>query len=136
MISFHSQMDFDISNTQPYVDWLSDIVSSEGRLLDELSFVFCSDPFLLDLNINYLKHKTYTDIITFDYSKSNTISGEVYISIDRVRENANLYDVSFDVELHRVLAHGVLHLCGYTDKTANEKAIMRAREDYYMARFK
>jgi rRNA maturation RNase YbeY len=129
-------MDFDISNTQPYVDWLSDIVSSEGRLLDELSFVFCSDPFLLDLNINYLKHKAYTDIITFDYSKSNTISGEVYISIDRVRENANLYDVSFNVELHRVLAHGVLHLCGYTDKTANEKAIMRAREDYYMARFK
>ena len=108
-------------------NWLGKVCSSEGKELGELSVVFCSDNYLLELNIKHLGHDYYTDIITFDYSEE-TISGDLFISIDRVKDNANSYKVSFSEELNRVIAHGVLHLIGYGDKSESEATTMRIKE--------
>lgn len=110
--------------------WIDQIVALENcRLSAELNFVFCSDDYLHRMNIEYLNHDTLTDIITFPYSEPPNISGDIFISIDRVRENARQYEVPFIAELHRVMIHGVLHLCGYSDKTPEEQKTMRAKEN-------
>ncbi len=112
------------------ISWIERVISQEGFQLDDLSFVFTSDDNLLTINQTYLQHDDYTDIITFDYSEQpKTISGEILISVDRVKENAVKYETGFKQELARVMIHGVIHLLGYDDKTANQKKIMREKED-------
>ncbi|EMY82697.1 metal-dependent hydrolase, putative [Psychroflexus gondwanensis ACAM 44] len=129
LINFYSTTDFDISNQEEYRLWLLSVIKSEQKTLGELTYVFCSDEYLLDINQSYLQHDTLTDIITFDYTEGDSISAEIYISIDRVKENAKEFSVDFEKELKRVMAHGVLHCCGYKDSTEEEKDLMRAKEN-------
>lgn len=112
--------------------WLKAVAQSEGKQLGDISVIFCSDKYILDVNIKYLKHDYYTDIITFDYCEGNTLSGDLFISIDSVRENASFYGSSFADELNRVIVHGLLHLIGYDDHTEADIAMMRAKENYYL----
>lgn len=112
-----------------YSDWIGRIVAAEGFLEGQLDYVFCNDDYLLSINKEYLNHDTYTDIITFDYSDGGTVSGDIFISTDRVKDNASVYDVAVSEELLRVMSHGVLHLAGYGDKTDDERKLMRAKEE-------
>ncbi|MHA7110938.1 rRNA maturation RNase YbeY [Sunxiuqinia elliptica] len=114
------------------IEWIKNSIRKEGKNTSEISFIFCSDDYLLDINRQYLDHDYYTDIITFDYVEGDDVSGDVFISIDRVRENAETFQVSFQNELNRIIIHGVLHLLGYKDKEADEKKIMTGKEDYYL----
>lgn len=114
--------------------WLQYIINSEGKKSGSLQYIFCNDDYLLQVNRDYLQHDYYTDIITFDYVKGETISGDIFVSLQRISDNAAVLGQDFDRELHRVLAHGVLHLCGYKDKTEAEISEMRFKEDYYLAR--
>ncbi|GGC26020.1 endoribonuclease YbeY [Parapedobacter defluvii] len=115
--------------------WINETVKEEGFKAGEISIVLCSDAYLLDINRQYLNHDTYTDIVTFDNSEeSGVIAGDIFISIERVRENAVKFDVPEHDELHRVMIHGILHLCGYGDKKKEEKARMTEKEDFYLAR--
>jgi len=129
MINYHYEADFKLENLREYTDWIKNIISSENIHLGDIDYIFCTDEYLFRINEEFLGHKTYTDIISFDYSEENGVSGEIYISVDRVRDNAQRYDVDFILELQRVMAHGVLHLMGYKDKTEEEKYIMRIKED-------
>lgn len=114
------------------IEWIKNSIQKEGKNTSEISFIFCSDDYLLDINRQYLDHDYYTDIITFDYVEGDDVSGDVFISIDRVRENAETFQVSFQNELNRIIIHGVLHLLGYKDKEADEKKMMTGKEDYYL----
>ncbi len=129
---FHAE-DVDIpALEEPALEaWLNTVVLREGKKLGIVNFIFCSDTFLHEINVTYLQHDTYTDIITFPYSEM-LVSGDIYISTDRVKENAVKYGVPFDNELHRVIVHGVLHLCGYTDATPEEKKNMTGKENEYL----
>ena len=118
-----------------FVLTINELIKSENYELGEITVVFCNDEYLLDLNRTYLNHDYYTDIITFDYSEEIIISGDLFISIDRVIENSSSFDVSFNHELSRVIYHGVLHLCGYKDKSEDELKAMRAKENYYLEKF-
>jgi probable rRNA maturation factor len=110
--------------------WIKQVISHEGGELKSIAFIFCSDPYLHQINLQYLKHDTYTDIITFDNSEEHgEIEGDIFISIERIKENSKNLRKSFQEELHRVMIHGVLHLLGYSDKTRNQKAEMRIKED-------
>ena len=129
MISFHSQVEFKLKSEKDYRRWLNEIARSYGKVLADLSYVFCSDEYLHEINLEYLQHDTLTDIITFDYAEGDLLKGEIYISVDRVKENALEYNVIFDHELKRVIAHGLLHLCGYGDKNEEEKKLMRQLEN-------
>lgn len=134
MINFHSEsIDFSLKNESTIEKWLAKAIESEGFTLGELNLIFCSDLFLYDLNVKYLNHDTYTDIITFNYVENKLLSGDLYISIDRITENALKFNVSFEEELSRVMVHGCLHLMGYNDKTNEESVIIRAKEDFYLA---
>ncbi len=113
--------------------WLKFVAESEAKRLGDISVIFCSDNYILDVNIQYLKHDYYTDIITFDYCEGNRLSGDLFISIDSVRENAAFYGTEFADELNRVIVHGVLHLIGYDDHTEEDIAVMRAKENYYLS---
>lgn len=113
--------------------WFQNVVEQEEKTLAELSIVLGTDDWLLDQNIRFLDHDFYTDIITFDYCVHDIVSGDLLISLDRVEENAKDFNVSRETELNRVLVHGLLHLCGYGDKTAKEIEIMRKKEDYYLS---
>lgn len=132
MISFHSEVPFEISDSDATVLWLSAIISQENYNEGEVSIVFCDDEFLHKLNVEFLNHDTLTDVISFDYSIGKEIHGEIFISIERVRENADEFNQNFDTELSRVMAHGVLHYCGYKDKSTSEAAIMRSKEEFYL----
>lgn len=116
--------------------WLSIVCVTETKVLDEVTIVFCSDDHLLKMNIEFLMHDYYTDIITFDYCEEDAIIGELYISVDRVSDNAKEVSVSFEDELHRVLVHGVLHLIGYGDNSDDEELTMRSKEDFYLSKLK
>ncbi|MBK9735136.1 MAG: rRNA maturation RNase YbeY [Saprospiraceae bacterium] len=118
-----------------YINWLEKVVREENKSIASLCFVFCSDDQLLDINLKYLQHDYYTDIITFPYKEGLVIEGDMYISLDRVKENALEFGVSFENELRRVMVHGVLHLMGYGDKTKDEISIIRSKEDYYIDAF-
>ncbi len=109
------------------------LINNEIRKTGDISLIFCSDKYLLDININYLNHNYYTDIITFNYVEGDVISGDLFISVDRVKENAVEFDAIFIKELYRVVFHGLLHLVGYNDKTKEEKKIMREKEDLYLS---
>jgi rRNA maturation RNase YbeY len=111
------------------VSWISKVVESENKMLGEISYVFCSDEYLLEMNREHLNHDYYTDIITFDYCFENIVSGDLFISIDRVLDNAKEFSSIFKDELDRVCVHGVLHLCGYKDKSEADEVLMRSKED-------
>lgn len=112
--------------------WLESVCQEENQFLGEINFVFCNDEYLLEINRSYLDHDFYTDVITFDYSEEGYLSGDVFVSVERVIDNAVVFDTSFLNELHRILVHGLLHLAGYKDKNDDEKKIMRSKEDYYL----
>lgn len=112
--------------------WLSKLIELEEKELEEISIIFTSDKYLLKINQEHLSHDFYTDVITFDYTHDNIISGDIFISIDRVEENAQTYKVDFLNELSRIMAHGTLHLCGYKDKEKNDKILMTQNEDKYL----
>ena len=114
--------------------WIEGIVLSENKSLGNIVFVFCNDQFLLEKNIKYLNHNTLTDVISFDYSTKNKIHGDILISVERVKENARLYNQKFSTELNRVMAHGLLHLLGYKDKSEEDAKIMRSKENYYLSK--
>ncbi len=116
--------------------WITQLIGAKKKKPGDINFVFTSDEELLKINIQYLNHNTYTDIITFDSSTSDIISGDIMISIDRVKENASKFGVDFETELHRVLAHGVLHLCGYKDKTSKQSLEMKSEENSALRRLK
>ncbi len=126
---FLADISIQIKGKRKLYDWIKKVIISERKKPGEISIVFCSDDFLLDMNKKFLQHNYYTDIITFDYTVDGVISGELYISIDRVKDNAEQHNESFDNELRRVIIHGVLHLCGYKDKTKEDQAKMRSKED-------
>lgn len=131
---FSEDISFKISKPRKTARWIKNVVSSEKAKIDQLIFIFCSDAFLFDLNVRFLNHNTLTDVITFNLSEiRNTINGEIYISVERVRENANNLKVEFLDELNRVMVHGVLHLLGYSDKKSREKKQMREKEDSYLS---
>ena len=129
MISFNYESDFTLENEDAYASWIETIVESENKNLGEISYIFCDDDYLHNINVQYLNHDTLTDIISFDYTEGNIISGDIFVSIERVRDNANDFKVTFVEELKRVLAHGVLHYCGYKDKSESEAELMRSKED-------
>jgi rRNA maturation RNase YbeY len=135
-INFYSEeADFCLKNEPDYLKWLGNIAQKEEKAIGDLNFIFCNDDYLHSINLQYLNHDTYTDIITFPFEEGEVISGDIYISIDRVKENAISYKGSFEEELQRVMAHGVLHLCGYGDKTKEESIIMRSKEEAALALF-
>jgi rRNA maturation RNase YbeY len=116
--------------------WIKQAIAKEKHTLGDLSFIFCSDEYLYQINVQYLNHKTYTDIITFDNSEDpQVIEGDIFISVDRIRENAPKFDRPFEEEIRRVIIHGVLHLIGYSDKSSDAKIAMRRKEDAYLSLF-
>jgi len=133
MIRFHTIDDFEIAHNSKLKAWIKSVIRKERSTLDELNFIFCDDKYLLEKNKTFLNHDTLTDIITFDYSEKNTVKGDVFISIERVKENALVYKVSFENELQRVIIHGVLHLLGYKDNNEKQKREMRKKEDFYLS---
>jgi probable rRNA maturation factor len=135
MISFNYEIDFNLENESEYSSWISKVIISESKNEGEINFIFCDDDYLLELNQEYLRHDTLTDIISFDYSIGNELHGDVFISLERVRENADEFSVSFLEELKRVMAHGILHYCGYKDKNEKDEFIMRQKEEEKMAMF-
>ncbi|NHM03455.1 rRNA maturation RNase YbeY [Flavobacterium celericrescens] len=135
MISFNYETDFELENETQYEDWISRIIESEGFDEGEINYIFCDDEYLHKINVEYLDHDTLTDIISFDYTVGNLVQGDIFISIERVQDNANDFNVSFDEELKRVLSHGVLHYCGYKDKSPKDEALMRSKEEEKMKMF-
>lgn len=113
--------------------WIEKIIISEEKKLGEINYIFCDDEYLLKINQDFLDHDYYTDIITFDQVRGKTISGEIFVSLQRIKDNASLISKNYEEEKKRVIAHGVLHLCGYKDKTEEQQKIMRAKEDFYLS---
>ena len=129
MISFNYETEFELPNEDQLSNWLSQVILSESKKEGDINYIFCDDEYLLNLNEQYLDHDTLTDIISFDYSVGNELHGDIFISIERVRENALDFSVTFDEELKRVLVHGVLHYCGFKDKSEEDEQLMRQKED-------
>ena len=128
MVIFNYETDFQLENESDYEHWIDAVIESEGKEAGEINYIFCDDEYLHNINMQYLNHDTLTDIISFDYCIGDLISGDIFVSIERVQDNAKDYEVSFNDELLRVLAHGVLHYCGYKDKTEDEALLMRSKE--------
>ena len=135
MISFNYETDFELENEAQYEDWISRIIESEGFDEGEINYIFCDDDYLHKINVEYLDHDTLTDIISFDYTVGNLIQGDIFVSVERVQDNANDFNVFFEDELKRVLSHGVLHYCGYKDKSPEDEALMRSKEEEKMKMF-
>jgi probable rRNA maturation factor len=135
MISFNYETDFSLDNETDFSNWLSEVISSELKTEGEINYIFCDDDYLLEINQQYLDHDTLTDIISFDYSVGNELHGDIFISVERVRDNATDFNVSFEEELKRVMAHGVLHYCGYKDKSESDERLMREKEEEKMKMF-
>ena len=135
MISFNYETDFKLDNEAQYEDWISRIIESEGFDEGEINYIFCDDEYLHKINVEYLDHDTLTDIISFDYTVGNLIQGDIFVSVERVQDNANDFNVSFEEELKRVMSHGVLHYCGYKDKSPKDEALMRSKEEEKMQMF-
>ena len=132
---FNADVKLQIKDKNVLKRFIPQIFQQEEKILDFATIVFCSDDYLLEMNRRFLNHDFYTDILTFDLSTNDAVQGEIYISTDRVKENADLHELSFQNELHRIIFHGALHLCGYTDKSKKEKTIMTAKEDKYLNKF-
>jgi len=129
-INFYSEdIEFTLPNHSIIFNWIHKTIESEAKVLRHLNYIFCSDTYLHKINLEYLNHDTFTDVITFPYAEGKTIEGDIFISIDRIRENAKSFEVEFEDELHRVMIHGTLHLLGYLDKTAEDKTQMTQKEN-------
>ncbi|MCH4822485.1 rRNA maturation RNase YbeY [Gramella lutea] len=128
-INFFSENDFDLKDEASFKNWVERVIGSEDKICGDINFIFCDDEYLHDINVQYLSHDTYTDIISFDNSVDNILHGDIYISTDRVEDNSQTFDVNFEEELKRVIIHGVLHFCGYKDKSEREKDLMRRKEE-------
>ncbi|WP_378180149.1 rRNA maturation RNase YbeY [Aquimarina sp. SS2-1] len=131
---FYEEVELDL-NEKALAGWIRKVIVSESRKEGELSFIFCNDNYLLKINQEFLNHNTFTDIISFDNSLGEELHGDIFISTERVKENASIYLVSDEEELKRVIIHGVLHLCGYKDKTDEDKTLMRQKEDEKLLMF-
>ncbi len=129
MIEFHYETEFQLENETKFADWVSRVVILESSTVGAIDYIFCSDEALLKMNRKYLFHDTLTDVITFDYTQGKSIGGDIFISVDRVEENAKTFNTTFEMELLRVMAHGLLHLCGFNDKTESDKVQMRSKEN-------
>ena len=129
MISFNYETDFTLSNEAHYEEWISRIIDSEGFDEGEINYIFCDDEYLHKINVDYLDHDTLTDIISFDYTEGNLLQGDIFVSVERVKENALDFKVPFEDEIKRVLSHGILHYCGYKDKSPEDELLMRSKED-------
>ncbi len=132
MINFNYETNFSLADESRLSNWIINVISEEGCILDEINYIFCDDAFLLKLNVEYLNHDTLTDIISFDNSIGKIIQGDIFISVERVADNAKDFNVSLQEELHRVMVHGVLHFCGYKDKSESESLLMRQKENHYI----
>jgi len=132
MISFNYETQFNLENEKEISEWISNVISSEEFKEGDINYVFCNDDYLLKLHIEFLNHNTLTDIISFDESIGKILHGDIFISIERVIENAEIYNVSFQEELQRVIVHGVLHFCGYKDKNKRDSKIIRDKENFYI----
>lgn len=136
LVSFHSEdIDFELTSIEKTIRWINEVITWQEAELVHLTYIFCSDDYLHKMNLEYLDHDTLTDIITFPYLDPPKVEGDIFISIDRVKDNARHFDVPFEQELRRVIIHGVLHLCGQGDKTEAESAEMRRLEEAALARF-
>ena len=132
MIQFFFENIDEIPISTATISWLEDVIKTENKKLGEINYIFCDDEYLLKVNQDFLDHDYYTDIITFDYVKGKTISGDIFVSLPRISDNAKNLVKDFNSEFHRVLAHGILHLMGYKDKTEEEITVMRQKEDFYL----
>ncbi len=130
---FQEDIDFKFKHKLLNNKWLKFVAESEVRTLGDIGIIFCSDNYILDVNMKYLQHDYFTDIITFDYCEGNKLSGDLFISIDSVRDNAQFYGTELEEELNRVIVHGILHLIGYDDHSESEQAMMRSKENYYLS---
>ena len=135
MINFNYELSFQLDNEECYSQWIQNVIISEEKQVGEINFIFCDDDYLLEINKQYLEHDYYTDVISFDYTEDDVISGDVFISINRVEENATDYNVTFQEELNRVIIHGILHYCGYNDKSDADEELMRIKEEEKMQLF-
>jgi rRNA maturation RNase YbeY len=135
MLLFFSETKYKLLAKRPVKGWLTEIASREGRKIGNINIIFYNDEQLFVLNKQYLNHNTYTDIITFDYSEKNILHGDICISIERLIENSEKFNSTFDEELRRVMVHGILHLCGYKDKKIEEKQTMKTKENEALALF-
>lgn len=129
MISFNYETDFELGNEEAFSSWISKVIKSENKKEGEINFIFCDDDYLHKLNVEYLDHDTLTDVISFDYSIGNELHGDVFISTERVSDNAKDFNIAFDEEIKRVIIHGILHYCGYKDKSQDEEVLMRSKEE-------
>jgi probable rRNA maturation factor len=136
MINYFSKNDFILKNKLKRKKWLKNVIEQEECRLGDVNYIFCSDEQLLEINIQYLNHDFYTDIITFDYKENHLVSGDIFISIDRVKDNAIINYEEFDKELNRVMVHGILHIIGYKDKLEKDIKLMRKKENTYISLYK
>ncbi|AQW93904.1 rRNA maturation RNase YbeY [Elizabethkingia anophelis] len=135
MINYFYENVAPISDEEKRAEWLEKLILEEGKKPGDINYILCNDEYLLEINRQYLDHDYYTDIITFDYCKGKIISGDIFLSLQRVLDNASMLETKQEEELNRVLAHGILHLCGYKDKTEEEQKTMRSKEDYYIGKY-
>ncbi|QTV06680.1 rRNA maturation RNase YbeY [Faecalibacter bovis] len=135
MIELFYETEFEIKDSQIWIDWVTESMKNEGKSIDELNYIFCDDEYLLEINRQYLDHDYYTDVIGFDNSEDDVLTGDIFISVERIADNAKQNNVSFDNELARVMIHGILHFAGYPDKEEEQKRIMTEKEDFYLNRF-
>ncbi|OEK06059.1 rRNA maturation RNase YbeY [Flavivirga aquatica] len=136
MINFNYETEFLLKSEEQILSWIEKTISSENYKLEEINYVFCDDEYLHKLNVEFLNHDTLTDVISFDYSVGKLIQGDIFISVERVMDNAKDFNVSFEEELNRVIIHGVLHYCGYKDKTDDDAKEMRVKENHYLKELK
>ena len=135
MIAFEYLKTEDITEINQNKKWLNQVILNENKEEGDITYIFCDDDYLLEKNIRFLNHNTLTDVITFDYCEGNSVSGDIFISIERVKENSEVFKVDFLTELNRVMVHGLLHLLGYKDKTERESNLMRKKENYYLSKY-
>ena len=133
MIEYTFVGKFSLNDETKLSEWVTFVLDQEEKELGEINYIFCDDDYLHEINVKTLKHNTLTDIISFDYTIGDVVSGDIYISFERVRENAEQLGLNFEDELHRVMVHGILHYCGYKDKEDGHKLMMRSKEDYYLS---
>ena len=135
MIAFEYLETEEITEINQNKKWLNQVISNEAKEEGDITYIFCDDDYLLEKNIRFLNHNTLTDVITFDYCEGNSVSGDIFISIERVKENSEVFKVDFLTELNRVMVHGLLHLLGYKDKTERESNLMRKKENHYLSKY-
>ena len=136
MIGYNYETDFRLNTEDLYTQWISKAIEAESCSQGEINYIFCDDEYLHKLNVEFLNHDTLTDIISFDYSIGKIVHGDIFISVERVADNAQDFKVTFEEELARVIIHGILHLCGYKDKTDEDAQIMRLKENHYLNQLK